>query len=466
MGIDGAAFAYVGQGIAMGEVPYRDMWDHKTPGIYYWNALLALLGLSNQIGIFWADTVLVALTVLVVWLIVRELLEARWAVYATLLNTAVGIYPLWCLSPNMTECLETLLVAGAFLLATLALKSASWRWWLGAGLLGGAAVLAKQTAGVYCLGLLLLAIVGDGALRSRLRHTLALVVGGIALPAIVAAILIAQGAGPDAYDQIVVFNRHYIVNAWPTVFSDLPLLFPRLAVIDAPLVLFVLLSLWNHRRNRDVANSCSRPLALLPWLWLALAVLTAFGGARPYPHYYLSIFLPLAIIAVKGLPLSFKPRQALDAAVVVLFVFTALWQVFCVCIGGDLPGQPIDNDLVVWARGCGPAGEPLYVWGAQSEVYSLTGRRSPSRYFYNYPLINHFGDRIGTGYATPQMWDELKRDLESNPPATIIVTPAEKLPQNNALADFIGERGYKPGPSFEGWRTYVRPDLSCPQEYR
>ena len=44
-GRDQGIFAYIGQTILHGGVPYRDAWDHKTPGLYGVYALaFALFG--------------------------------------------------------------------------------------------------------------------------------------------------------------------------------------------------------------------------------------------------------------------------------------------------------------------------------------------------------------------------------------------------------------------------------------
>jgi len=44
IGRDSGVFLYHGARILAGEVPYRDLWDHKPPGIYYldaWGSCLA-----------------------------------------------------------------------------------------------------------------------------------------------------------------------------------------------------------------------------------------------------------------------------------------------------------------------------------------------------------------------------------------------------------------------------------------
>ena len=50
---DPGVFLYIGAQILDGKVPYRDIWDHKGPVIYYIDALGLLLGRGSEWGV-WA----------------------------------------------------------------------------------------------------------------------------------------------------------------------------------------------------------------------------------------------------------------------------------------------------------------------------------------------------------------------------------------------------------------------------
>ena len=39
-GKDSGVFLYIGDRILNGEIPYRDVWDHKPPAIYYFDLIL------------------------------------------------------------------------------------------------------------------------------------------------------------------------------------------------------------------------------------------------------------------------------------------------------------------------------------------------------------------------------------------------------------------------------------------
>lgn len=49
---DSGVFLYFGQQIIQGDIPYRDMWDHKGPVIYYINAIGVLIGRGSIWGLY------------------------------------------------------------------------------------------------------------------------------------------------------------------------------------------------------------------------------------------------------------------------------------------------------------------------------------------------------------------------------------------------------------------------------
>src|SRR3989344_9204546 len=63
-GLDQTGYMYIGREISHGAIPYRDVWDHKTPGLPYLNAIIFTLGGKSLetfriIEFTWVVTVLV-----------------------------------------------------------------------------------------------------------------------------------------------------------------------------------------------------------------------------------------------------------------------------------------------------------------------------------------------------------------------------------------------------------------------
>ncbi len=52
---DSGAFLYIGQRILKGDIPYRDIWDHKPPCIFFINALGLFIGRGAIWGVWFAS---------------------------------------------------------------------------------------------------------------------------------------------------------------------------------------------------------------------------------------------------------------------------------------------------------------------------------------------------------------------------------------------------------------------------
>lgn len=157
-----------------------------------------------------------------------------------------------------------------------------------AGLTFGLALLFKLVAGADLLAALLIA--GWPAARCQARTRLAMIGGllvGAALPvAAVALWLVTRGLLGDALYATVGYNRGYVATGQSL--HALPLTMAMLAV---PLALLALAA-WLARRR---GGSVLQPAAAVT-LWLALALLGALASGRSYPHYYLQVAPPLALV--------------------------------------------------------------------------------------------------------------------------------------------------------------------------
>ena len=56
-GRDAGVFLYIGNQIAEGDIPYRDVWDHKGPLIYYINAVGVALTPGFETGVWLLEAI-------------------------------------------------------------------------------------------------------------------------------------------------------------------------------------------------------------------------------------------------------------------------------------------------------------------------------------------------------------------------------------------------------------------------
>src|SRR6185436_9663106 len=77
---DSGVFLYVGWRLLTGDVPYRDVWDHKPPLIYFINGL----GLSITPDSLWGIWVIQGVFLFASFLLLYKLLEKEFNTYAAI----------------------------------------------------------------------------------------------------------------------------------------------------------------------------------------------------------------------------------------------------------------------------------------------------------------------------------------------------------------------------------------------
>jgi len=77
---DSGVFLYVGWRLLNGDIPYRDVWDHKPPLIYFVDAL----GIALTPGSLWGIWLLQLLFIFFTLLFIYKLLDQEFGVYSAL----------------------------------------------------------------------------------------------------------------------------------------------------------------------------------------------------------------------------------------------------------------------------------------------------------------------------------------------------------------------------------------------
>ena len=82
---DSGVFLYIGWRLLHGDLPYRDVWDHKPPLIYFVDAL----GISLTPASLWGVWILQFLFLFFTLLIIYKLLDQEFGLYAALAGIIV-----------------------------------------------------------------------------------------------------------------------------------------------------------------------------------------------------------------------------------------------------------------------------------------------------------------------------------------------------------------------------------------
>jgi Dolichyl-phosphate-mannose-protein mannosyltransferase len=487
-GADQGLYAYVGQRILHGELPYRDAWDQKPPAIHSTYALMWALW-PDERAVAAADLLVAAGTALVIWQLGRHLGGSGAGEAAALLFLLLGNPALQRLGGvrirAQCEVFIGLSVAASLLMLFTGLrdplKPRAARV-LVAGVLLGMAFLYKYNAGVYLVAALAALWLwsspedvrdvlpastrSTAAGRLRLAWQLAL---GFAIPiAIVALVFAAGGALDDLCQATVTYNLQYSGETYggPLALVRYLIAFPvRHASLDALWFLGGLGSIVL------VLASWQRPAWLVVPIWVGAACLSiAVNGSRGLPQYFLQAQPALALAAglagvIVWRQVGAASRLVLAAALVVavgrianfdkVVDYTAhdlrYWggtltvEQYLARFGERASGEKYsalaNRELAGWLRTHVPPDDRALVFGFSPGALVQAHRRSASRFFWSRPVIVGFNEGK-PGYGVEGLLQELDRTR----PAVVVLQRADWDPVDPESASFFMGR-----PELRSW---------------
>jgi hypothetical protein len=493
-GLDQGIFAWVGDTILRGGVPYRDAWEIKGPATHYLYALAQLVFGRHVYGLRVLDLALLAASALAAFgLVARARAGPR-----TLAGVTAGA--LWVLLYATGGYWHAAQPDGWAAMAWLGAAWAAARprptgaHWILAGGLCGIAMLLKPPFGAFA-GLLWLDRVWRDDLGAALRAAPALAAG---LLGVLALAVLGFGSA-EALDELVEVQLVFNPSLHPTAYRGLgaadvaqawlrwlsqPWAGPAFAAGIAGVVLA-----WRRAR--------ADALLIAGWLVLGIALVTV---QNQYFHYH---FWPLLAGLAAGAGLAAREAgecteragrmtaravRAGTGALLALALLASAWgpvhQIRAATAA--LPGATSErSERYRDAFGMGSygfasmeriaahiaertrPGDAILVWGFEAGLYFLADRASSTRFGFPYALVRGGGSELERGYL-----EEFTESLEQHPPAYVVVFAQSydesALPAENrtALAAFRSrlERCYVPDASLaaERVRGWLRDPERCP----
>ena len=457
MGADQGLYAYVGERILAGELPYRDAWDQKPPAIHFAYALMRAL--------WHHDSVVPAVDFLSALAITAMLAALGRTLVGAATGYTAGLLFLFLSDPSFQrqagvavraqcETFIAVLVTGAFLL--LARERDVRPRVFAAGLLFGAAAAFKYNAAVYGIA----ALVALWLWRKlTLREALLLAAGSVVVPLALLLVFAVTGTLQDLYDATVTYNVQYSGETYQGSLHFLQYL------LTFPI---------EHARNNGLwllgGTGCAVLLAasvkqrerLFVPAWVAAACLViAINGSRGLPQYFVQALPPLALAtAWGGRLLSRRSEWTLAAWGALALAAFGIWRVnefsnygpnivhdAKYLVGrisrdehlaryGD-PGRRKYSALAMaqlgaFIRDRTAPGNPIYVFGFSGGAYVSAERRSASRFCWSRPVIVGFNaHKPGYGVAG------LRTDLERERPAIVALQVRDWMPDVQDSAEFF-----------------------------
>lgn len=492
--VDSGVFLYVGWRVLAGEVPYRDVWDHKPPLIFYIDALGLLIGSGTRWGVWAIEVVTLFAAALVAFDVLRGAFGTWAAVFASfawLLNAFLvmdgGNYTTEYGLPLQFACLWLIGTAPAGQLTT--------RRGLVIGLLSGLLFFLKQslvgipaTIALWLVGMILF----SPEKRTNLKPLLGIIVGFLMVTSVVVLYFMLQGALGAFWEAAFVFNAIYVspnlLRMAHSVYYIGAMLEPAqlffLALVGWLLCLIIVVAgrpsrLWSSWRaglervarlgadpdthgakqldTRQVSTLLGIALIAFP-----IEVLLVSAPGKGFDHYLLALLPVSALLAAYALnfllaPLRSFPRWAVGIFAAVLMASLVLVQAGRIDDQLNRLMNRYNMEAINYVGAHTRATDQVLVWGSAAYVNFMAQRTSPTRFVYQNALRN-------PGYSNEPLVMEFLKDVERNKPRLILADReyAPPLFQFPVTSPDIGKltmtimAQYQARAQLSGWIVYER----------
>jgi hypothetical protein len=495
---DGPVFAYIGWAMHRGLMPYRDVWDHKGPLLYYLQFAGFSLTPTTTIGIGVLELIALSIGFFLIYRVIASFASRLVGIFIAAFSVTFVLH--FFGGGKMTESWSLLPLATAHYACWRWSKSTSSTWCAPViGMCFACIFWLRANITVYPLIAVLVMLYASRKIEgsaTAIKQFFLAVSAGLALSALIVAPLYHWGVFHDFVAAYFGYNRAYsngltLASRYEHTNQLLGQLFPMAISFLAVAGWVLCIAEWRQTRQFDGGIPSLYLRVLLLSLPLELAAATLSG--RDYPHYLLPLFPTLVVLAAWFLSefekqCKVSARPALKAALL-LGVCTLSLTTY----PGDFSRatEPTHSEYLTVARfirGATTDSDKITVVGEPDAAFItfLARRVSASRFVYQLPLID-----VNNPIAGEQR-RQFMCELAQNRPAVIVsgdpimgVLCASKLdcPQQNSqppvseygyqstvlpklLRDLIAAE-YQPvlDPRFGVFKVLIRKDLAVPTQW-
>ena len=346
---DSSIFYTIGNGINAGLIPYKDLFDHKGPllfFIYSWGTSI----ISGKLGVFVLQSLCGACSLLFLFKLSRLFLNVKWTV--AIIGILLFVMPASIGEGALSEewSLPFAILPLYYLSkSTIENKEQSLWFWLSLGVCLMLIALIRINNAPVVIAIfvyLTLSFLYQKRFRSLLISYIFFIAGMIValLPFLI--YFIRKDAIMDFVDGNFIHNFQYAIHGTSTKTGEFWITFAGKTIA---VVVLCLLGYLNVKKNR-VPVSIYRLYSLV-----GLISTVALIPGNGYPHYYMT-FLPTICLALIFICISASHLRGIKAftssccgSLVVAFFYISgsVSQLLCGCICICFPGHPTKHQLQI-----------------------------------------------------------------------------------------------------------------------
>ncbi len=418
---DSGVFLYVGGQILDGRIPYRDVWDHKGPLLYYLNAFGLAVGNGSVMGVWVVELLLVGTAVVLSFWVLSAVFGAIPAGFSTIV-WLLNAYLLQ-IGGNLTEAYALPFQFAALYFFWQSFKSPyKFRCGAAIGLTAGAAFLLRpNNIGIH---LAIAVYFGVAGVRTRewpwlIQRVVGMLAGFSVVVGGTAVYFATHHALNNLINQMFIYNFTYAEAASETrLVASLAILFAFMSFGLVVMILSAWVIGWYQIGRKKLLTEAWGPLVLVALIALPIEVVFASASGLTFAHYALSLLPTVAILVAflaHGLFVNFVPYSKWAAYGVLLGLL--IWTIYKPAsqIVSDLITSEADNNkaaLLADMREAVTGSNTLLFWGAETSYNFVLDVPAPTRFVYQYPLYT-------AAYTTPAMIHEFLAGIVRERPLLI-----------------------------------------------
>ena len=417
---DAAVYMYTGKLLSKGMVPYLDIWDHKTPGIYIFYAVLYFFCENIRHSALFCMVAAQVFTTIALFKLLLNFYSKKLATCSIMLLLILYNWLLGKEGPYLIE--EYIIFFQVITLWLLFKWERSLKYFL-VGILCALAFLLKPTLISLWIAISILwlyELFKNKGNNTFLKKNLLTFIGFVVPFLFVGYFFWSKGALRDLIDQCFFYNSIYVSNTFK--FKDFLLGFSNVLFIN-----ILVLPAWLH----ICWLYLSKKISLRSNILLAISVLafpfeiyiSSLSG-NSYPHYYYSSLLFDVIIIAAFIHFiikfaSISKWMGYLSNFASLFLFSLLITVITYNLLYRLPKLEQANnekiDLVNYLNANNFSNKFCLVFGNELWIYLNTKVNPIDKYVYQYALFKK-------GYRSDRIWKQFLADFKLRRPAIFIDT--------------------------------------------
>lgn len=420
---DSGVFLYIGDQILHGKIPYKDIWDHKPPLIFFINASALILGKGSVWGIYLFEFLSIFTAGATGYLLLKRvfgLLPSIVGTFFWLVSLVVVIY-----GGNYPE--EFVLPIEFFSLYIFWKSETSGyskKRLIMLGLAFALTLLLKPNLISLYISIIIYFILKalfKKDWKKQVKNIIIMSTTTICVISIVSLYYFINNAYNEFFDRVIIYNSIYVTKSIVEEAGSILLGFYKIPAITTLALISWLVILCKILRTRfkDI-----NPLVRLSFICFPIMIFLVNVSGKGYVYYYIG-YLPIFSVLIANLITTLFPkRKQLPAArtkylflmailpIIIPMLFLQIIITVLEVVGSP-EGQLTRRETIKYIDNSTSQDDYVLMWGSETATNFVTKRKSPVKYPYQSAIFTKY-------YQNRILVNDFLSDLNKNKPAIII----------------------------------------------